>query len=59
MNIVFLDILFLLFSLFILGRTISYGLYEIKAEKNLFGGFSVIIFSSICILFCNIVIWFR
>ena len=57
MNVLFIDIVFAVFSLIILGKTIMYGVYEIKTENNLFGGFCVILFSIISVLFCNIVIF--
>lgn len=57
MNILFIDIVFLVFTLFILGKLIFYGIYEIKTEKNLFGGICVITFSLAATIFSNIMIW--
>ncbi len=56
LNIVY-HILFLLFSIYILIESIVYSIYEIKNEKNVFGGICVIAFSIFCIIFCNIVVW--
>lgn len=57
MNAIFIDIIFLILTLFILGKTISYGIYEYRTEENHFGGICVIIFSIIATLFSNIVVW--
>ncbi len=54
--ILLFNILFLLFSLFIISRFIAYGLYEINNNKNKSGAISYIIFSILSVIFCNIVI---
>lgn len=56
LNIVY-HVLFLLFSIYILIESIVYSIYEIKNEKNIFGGLSVAAFSVFCIIFSNIVVW--
>lgn len=56
LNIVY-HILFLLFSIYILIESIVYSIYEIKNEKNIFGGVSVVAFSVFCIIFSNIAVW--
>ncbi len=56
LNIVY-HILFLLFSIYILIESIVYSIYEIKNEKNIFGGASVVAFSVFCIIFSNIAVW--
>mgnify|MGYP004639715707 FL=1 len=56
LNVMF-RIIFILSSLFIFGNTVSYGLYEIKQEKNTYGGVLVIVFSIFCIIFSNAVIF--
>ncbi len=53
------NLVFLLTTLFILIKTISYGIYEIKCEKNKPGGYSVITFSTMVIFFVNVIIWTR
>ena len=57
MKNIFITIIFLLFTLFILGRIIAYAIYEIKGENNLFGGVCVIAFSTISVAFCNVMLW--
>lgn len=56
LNIVY-HVLFLLFSIYILIESIIYSIYEIKNEKNIFGGVSVIAFSVFCVIFGNIAVW--
>ncbi len=50
-------VLFLLFTLYVLVESIVYAIDEIKNEKNTFGGVSVILFNSFCVVFSNIVVW--
>ena len=50
------DFLFIVFSIFILFKTISYGVYEIKGQKNKVGGFSIIIFSILVVIFFTITV---
>lgn len=50
-------ITFLLFTIYVLVESIVYSIYEIKNEKNKFGGISVITFSVFCVVFSNIVVW--
>ena len=52
-------ILFFIFAIYVLINSISYGITEIKKENNKFGGFCVITFSILTVLFTNIVIWQR
>lgn len=52
------DLLFILISLYVLIKTIYYGLYEIKKNDNKTGGIVVISFSVIVFIFFNIVILF-
>lgn len=52
------DLLFILISLYVLIKTIYYGLYEIKENDNKTGGIVVISFSAIVFIFFNIVIIF-
>lgn len=56
LNIVYY-VLFLLFSIYILIESIIYSIYEIKNEKNIFGGVSVVAFSVFCVIFGNIAVW--
>ncbi len=50
------DFLFIIVSIFILFKTIGYGIYEIKQMKNKSGGFCVITFSFITVVFFIIMI---
>ena len=53
----FYHILFLMFTIYVLINSISYGLYEIKEQKNKLGGRIVIIFTIFSVIFSNIVVW--
>ncbi len=57
MNNLFINVVFLAITLFFLGKLIGYSLYEIKTEKNLFGGIFLITFSIVSVVFSNLVIW--
>lgn len=46
-------------SLFILIKTIFYGVYEINSENNKSGGIAVICFSVLVVIFANIIVFFR
>ncbi len=59
MFIYFFKILFLLFSIFVLIKTIFYGIYEINTEQNKIGGISVIFFCVVVIIFSNVVIFLK
>lgn len=48
---------FSLFSIYVLLKTIYYGIYEIKQENNKSGGIVVITFSTLVIIFSNIMFW--
>ena len=50
-------VLFLIFTIYVLIKSISYGLYEIKQEENKFGGKLVIAFSVFSVVFSNIIVW--
>ena len=50
-------ILFLLTSLYILLKTIGYGIYEINTIKNKYGGLVVITFSILVTVFANVMFW--
>lgn len=53
----FYHLLFLVFSVYVLIQSISYGLYEINEQKNNFGGKIVVLFSIFSIIFSNIIVW--
>lgn len=50
------DLLFVLISLYVLIKTIYYGIYEIKQNNNKTGGIVVISFSIVVFIFFNLVI---
>lgn len=52
---VFYHFLFLIFSIFVLLKSIFYALYEIKTQDNKSGGIAVIVFSVIVLIFANVV----
>lgn len=53
----FYHILFLIFTIYVLIKSISYGLYEINEQKNKFGGRVVILFTIFSVIFSNIMVW--
>lgn len=57
MNNTFIDIIFLVFTLWLLRKLVGYGLYEIKNENNFFGGICAIVFSIFSVVFSNIMVW--
>lgn len=57
MSTLFYHLLFLFISLYSLLKVIGYAIYEIKEENNKIGGIVIISFSSIVVLFANIVLF--
>lgn len=51
------DIIFLIFTLYILLRCIAYGIYEIKQEENKFGGILFIVTGVVAVVFSNILMF--
>ena len=58
MNFLF-HFLFIVVTIFILIKTIFYGLYEIYTENNRSGGIAMICFSVLVVVFANIIVFFR
>lgn len=56
MSLIF-DIIFLIFTLYILLRCIAYGIYEIKEENNRFGGILFIITGIVAVIFSNVLMF--
>ena len=50
-------ILFSIISIYILLKTIGYGIYEINTIQNRYGGIVIITFSIFVIIFSNIMVW--
>ena len=44
---IFFNFLFIIFSIYVLLKTIFYALYEIKTQENKSGGIAIIVFSII------------
>lgn len=51
--------IFIIVTIFILIRTIFYGLYEVNTENNKYGGIAIICVSIFIFLFTNIIVFFR
>ena len=51
--------IFIAITIFILIKTIFYGIYEINTENNKSGGIAVICFSILVVVFSNIIVFFR
>ncbi len=58
MNLLF-HFIFVIVTIFILIKTIFYGLFEINTQNNKSGGIAVICFSIIVIIFTNIMVFLR
>lgn len=58
MNLIY-HFTFIVVSIFILIKTIFYGIYEIKSENNKSGGIAIICFSVLVVIFSNIIVFFR
>ena len=50
---------FIIVTIFVLIKTISYGLYEIKTQNNKSGGIAVICFAIVVVIFTNIISFLR
>ena len=48
-----------LFSIWIFVRTLSYGLYELKEQKNKLGGFIVILLAIISLIVPTMAVFFK
>lgn len=51
--------IFIAITIFILIKTIFYGIYEINTENNKSGGIAIICFSVLVVVFANIIIFFK
>ncbi len=58
MNLLF-HFVFVIVTVFILIKTIFYGLFEINSQNNKSGGIAVICFSIIVTVFANIMVFLR
>ena len=53
----FYHVVFLIFTIYVLIRSVAYGLYEINEQENKFGGRLVIFFTIFSVVFSNIIVW--
>ena len=56
---IFYHFLFLIFSVFVLLKSVFYALYEIKTQDNKTGGVAVIVFTVIVLVFANVVVFLK
>lgn len=56
---IFYRFLFLIFSIFVLLKSVFYVLYEIKSQDNKSGGIAVICFTIVVLIFTNIVVFLK
>ena len=59
MTSIIYDLIFLVITIFILLKVIGYALYEIKELNNKAGGITIISFSSLVVIFTNIMMWIK
>ena len=59
MNNIIYQILFLFITLYILLRAVAYAIYEIQTLKNTTGGITVIVISTLIVVFVNIIMFFK
>ena len=59
MNYIIYQILFLFITLYILLRAVAYAIYEIQTLKNKTGGITVIVISTLIVVFVNIIMFFK
>ena len=53
------DLIFLFITIFILLKVIGYAIYEIKEFNNKSGGIIIISFSSLVVIFANVMMWLK
>ena len=56
---IFFNFLFIIFSIYVLLKTIFYALYEIKTQENKSGGIAIIVFSIIILTFATLFIFIK
>ena len=59
MTSIIYDLIFLVITIFILLRVIGYAIYEIKELNNKVGGITIISFSTLVVVFANIMMWIK
>lgn len=59
MNRILYFIVFLIVTLYIILKTIGYAIYEIKEQNNKIGGIIIIFFSTLVVVFVNVMMLIR
>lgn len=59
MNRILYFIVFLIVTLYIILKTIGYAIYEIKEQNNKIGGIIIISFSTLVVVFVNVMMLIR
>lgn len=57
MNTVFIKIFFSLVCTYMFLHIISFSIFEIKTNKNIFGGVFTILFAVFSVIFSNVLFW--
>ncbi len=57
MNNIFIKIIFLLITMFILFYCTSYSNFEITKKNNIIAGVVFFLFTIVCVIFSNITFW--
>ena len=57
MNTIFIKIFFSIICIFIFFHIFSFAVFEIKTNRNIFGGVFTIVFTVFSVVFSNIVFW--
>ena len=59
MTSIIYDLIFLIITIFILLKVIGYAIYEIRELNNKSGGITVICFSTLVVIFANVMMWIK
>lgn len=59
MTSIIYDLIFLVITIFILLKVIGYAIYEIKELNNKAGGIIIISFSTLVVIFANVMMWIK
>lgn len=59
MTSIIYDLIFLIITIFILLKVLGYAIYEIKELNNKSGGITVISFSTLVVIFANVMMWIK
>lgn len=59
MTSIIYNLIFLFITIFILLKVIGYAIYEIQKLDNKVGGITIISFSSLVVIFANVMMWIK